>query len=216
MPSSHIPLPDLKRLDAEQQRVADEVASGPRKEVRGPMHVWLHSPELASRAQKLGEFLRWGTTLDARISELVILVTARHYDCRYMWNNHVGLALKAGLTQKAIDAIDAGRPPFFANADEAARQEEHDEADRQSRRSTRQTPDDHANADQQPARPLISPAPEEWRGQHVADQEGGGEGAELELQVRVVGREDGGIEFDLRQYRREDLAIDVVEEVDGQ
>jgi 4-carboxymuconolactone decarboxylase len=118
-PNARIPLPDLKQLDAEQQRVADEVASGPRKEVRGPVHVWLHSPELASRAQKLGEFLRWGTTLDARVSELVILVTARHYDCRYMWNNHVGLAVKAGLTQEVIDCIDAGRAPSFAKTDEA-------------------------------------------------------------------------------------------------
>ena len=120
MPSGRIPLPDLKQLDTEQQRVADEVASGPRKEVRGPMHVWLHSPELASRAQKLGEFLRWGTTLDARISELVILLTARHYDCRYMWNNHVGLALKAGLAQGVIDAIDGGAAPSFSEPDEAA------------------------------------------------------------------------------------------------
>ncbi len=120
MSRGRIPLPDLKQLDAEQQRVADEVASGPRKEVRGPMHVWLHSPELASRAQKLGEFLRWGTTLDARISELVILLTARHYDCRYMWNNHVGLALKAGLAQQAIEAIDAGASPSFPKPDEAA------------------------------------------------------------------------------------------------
>jgi 4-carboxymuconolactone decarboxylase len=120
MSRGRIPLPDLKYLDAEQQRVADEVASGPRKEVRGPMHVWLHSPELASRAQKLGEFLRWGTTLDARISELVILLTARHYNCRYMWNNHVGLGLKAGLEQQAIEAIDAGAAPSFPKSDEAA------------------------------------------------------------------------------------------------
>jgi len=120
MPSGRIPLPDLTQLNSEQQRVADEVASGPRKEVRGPVRVWLHSPELASRAQKLGEFLRWGTTLDARISELVILVTAHHYGCRYMWNNHVGLALKAGLAQEALDAIDAGRSPSFAREDEAA------------------------------------------------------------------------------------------------
>ena len=119
MPNARIPLPDLKQLDAEQQRVADEVASGPRKEVRGPVHVWLHSPELASRAQKLGEFLRWGTTLDARISELVILVTARHYSCRYMWNNHVGLALRAGLKQDIIDSIDAGQAPSFDKADES-------------------------------------------------------------------------------------------------
>ena len=120
MPTARIPLPDLNNLDADQQRVADEVASGPRKEVRGPVHVWLHSPELASRAQKLGEFLRWSTTLDARVSELVILVTARHYECKYMWDNHVRLALQAGVTQMVVDAIDARRPPSFAMADEAA------------------------------------------------------------------------------------------------
>ncbi len=120
MSRGHIPLPDLKNLDAEQQRVANEVASGPRKEVRGPVHVWLHSPELASRAQKLGEFLRWGTTLDARISELVILITARHYNCRYMWNNHVALALKAGLAQQVIDAINVGDAPRFSSPDETA------------------------------------------------------------------------------------------------
>ena len=120
VPNARIPVPDLKQLNAEQQRVANEVASGPRKEVRGPVHVWLHSPELASRAQKLGEFLRWGTTLEPRISELVILVTARHYDCRYIWNNHVGLALKAGLKQDIIDSVDAGQVPSFEKADEAA------------------------------------------------------------------------------------------------
>src|SRR5688572_12189822 len=61
MPSSRIPLPNLDDLDQDQQRVADEVAKAPRGEVRGPVRVWLHSPELASRAQRLGEHLRWGT-----------------------------------------------------------------------------------------------------------------------------------------------------------
>ena len=75
--SSRIPLPDSHRLSKEQQHVANEVAAGPRGEVRGPVRVWLYSPELAARAQKLGEFLRWDTVLAPRISELVILVTAR-------------------------------------------------------------------------------------------------------------------------------------------
>lgn len=120
MPSSRIPLPNLDDLDQDQQRVADEVAKGPRGEVRGPVRVWLHSPELASRAQRLGEHLRWGTTLDPRISELVVMITARHYDCRYMWNNHRGLALKAGVSDDIIECIDAGREPPFERRDEAA------------------------------------------------------------------------------------------------
>lgn len=120
MPSSRIPLPDLDALDQDQQRVADEVANGPRGEVRGPVRVWLHSPELASRAQKLGEQLRWGTTLDPRISELAILITARHYGCRYMWNNHRGLAVKAGVSNATIEAIDDDREPTFDRLDEAA------------------------------------------------------------------------------------------------
>lgn len=120
MNSVRIPLPDLEHLTDEQRKVADEVASGRRGEVRGPVRVWLHSPELASRAQKLGEFLRWGTTIEPRISELVILVTARHYDCRYMLGNHKGLAVKAGISEEAIAAIESGLAPAFDRVDEAA------------------------------------------------------------------------------------------------
>ncbi len=118
--SSRIPLPDLASLSKEQQQVADEVAAGPRGEVRGPVRVWLYSPELAARAQKLGEFLRWNTVLEPRISELVVLVTARHYDCDYIWFNHAPLALKHGLSPVAIDCIKNRREATFAATDEAA------------------------------------------------------------------------------------------------
>ncbi len=118
--SDRIPLPDLATLSEEQQLVAKEVAAGPRGEVRGPVRVWLHSPELAAKAQKLGEFLRWNTVLEQRISELVILVTARHYDCDYIWFNHAPLALKHGLSPEAIDCIKNRRATTFTAADEAA------------------------------------------------------------------------------------------------
>lgn len=116
---SRIPLPDLARLSAEQQEVADKVAAGPRGQVRGPVRLWLHSPELAARAQELGEFLRWRTSLDSRISELVILATARHYTCHYVWFNHVGLALDHGVSQQAVLDIKHGRPPRGLQEDEA-------------------------------------------------------------------------------------------------
>lgn len=118
--SSRIPLPDLSHLSREQQQVAEAVSAGPRGEVRGPVRVWLHSPELASRAQKLGEFLRWQTVLTQRISELVILVTARHYDCHYIWFNHEPLAAKHGLPPDAIDCIRNRKAPRFAAADDVA------------------------------------------------------------------------------------------------
>jgi len=118
--SDRIPLPDLACLDPEQQQVANDVASGPRGEVRGPVRMWLYSAELAARAQKLGELLRWGTVLAPRISELVILVTARHYDCDYIWFNHVNLALKHGIAPEALDRIKNRHEAVFAAPDEAA------------------------------------------------------------------------------------------------
>lgn len=118
--SKRLPLPDLDHLSDSQQKVANDVVAGPRGQVRGPVLVWLHSPELASRAQKLGEFLRWGTVLDARISELVILVTARHYTCDYVWFNHVGLALKTGLAPEIAEKIKNRQEPTFYKSDEAA------------------------------------------------------------------------------------------------
>lgn len=119
MSPDRIPLPDLERLTDEQKRVADDVARGPRGEVRGPVRVWLHSPELASRAQKMGEFLRWHTTLEPRISELVILATARHYGCHYIWFNHVKLGLDSGLLSETIDSIKNNLDPDFERHDEA-------------------------------------------------------------------------------------------------
>jgi 4-carboxymuconolactone decarboxylase len=117
--SNRIPLPDLTRLSEEQQRVVTEVAAGPRGEVRGPVRVWLYSPKLADRAQKLGEFLRWETVVVPRISELVILVTARHYSCHYIWFNHTGLALQYGLSREVIDCIKNRQQPDFETQDEA-------------------------------------------------------------------------------------------------
>lgn len=120
MPPPRIPAPDLTALSPEQQAVADEVAAGPRGEVRGPVRLWLHSPELARQAQKLGEFLRWGTSLEPRISELVILVTARHYDCDYIWFNHAPLAQRHGIAPGAVEAIKNMEPVTELRQDEMA------------------------------------------------------------------------------------------------
>lgn len=113
-----IPYPDPENLSAEQQAIADEIASGPRGQIRGPMLLWLHSPELAARGQRVGEFLRWGTVFDGRLSELAILLTARHCNCHYVWRNHFELAIKNGLDERVVEAIKHRQPPPLDLEDE--------------------------------------------------------------------------------------------------
>ncbi len=114
-----IPLAAAENLSPEQRAVYDAIASGPRAGVRGPFLALLHQPAVADKWQQLGEVLRYKTSLPPRLSELAILVTARHFDCQYEWAAHERHALKGGLAQAIVDAIKAGKRPQLA-ADEQA------------------------------------------------------------------------------------------------
>ncbi len=107
------------QMSAEQLRVVAGAVAGARGRVPVPMQAWLHSPELADRAQRLGEFARYQTTLAGRLSELAILVVARTWTAQYEWFAHRRDALKAGLGEDVIAAIAVGREPEFAADDEA-------------------------------------------------------------------------------------------------
>lgn len=111
---------DLETLTPEQRRVHDAIVSGPRGAVQGPLRVWLQSATLADRAQALGAFCRFGTSLPPRLSELAILVTGAYWRARFEWYAHAPLALKAGLDADAIEAIRTGRTPHWTREDEAA------------------------------------------------------------------------------------------------
>ena len=113
------PLPESDLTDA-QRRAADAIVSGPRGGLRGPFPAMLRSPELAERAGRLGEFLRFGTSLPPRLSEMAILMTARAWTAQYEWYAHAPLARKGGLSESVIEAVRAGRRPEAMQPDEAA------------------------------------------------------------------------------------------------
>jgi 4-carboxymuconolactone decarboxylase len=102
--------PEAERTP-EEQAVCAEVVAGPRGRVPAPMIAWLRNPELARRGQRLGELLRYQTTLEPRLSELAILVTARHWTSHYEWTAHKREGLKAGMDPVVVEAIAARRPP---------------------------------------------------------------------------------------------------------
>jgi 4-carboxymuconolactone decarboxylase len=100
-------------MSPEQRRVVENVTAGKRGRVPAPMRAWLHSPVLADRAQSLGEFLRYDTTLGPALSEFAILITARFWTAQYEWYAHKKLALQAGLDPALIDAIARRETPHF-------------------------------------------------------------------------------------------------------
>jgi 4-carboxymuconolactone decarboxylase len=63
------------------------------------------------RIGRTGEALRFDGTLPDRIRELVICVVARRTSNQFEWQMHVPLAVKAGVSQEALDTIAAGGTP---------------------------------------------------------------------------------------------------------
>lgn len=109
--------PDPNKLDPQQRQVFEAIASGPRGGVRGPLAVWLHRAEFAGLAQALGEYCRYHTALEPRLSELAILVTARVWRSEYEWFSHKPIALAAGLSPDVVEDLRFGRLPRFDNDD---------------------------------------------------------------------------------------------------
>lgn len=99
-----------------QRRVAANTTAGKRGRVPAPVRAWMHSAEMADRAQSLGEFLRYDTSLGPYLSELAILVTARFWSAHYEWYAHKREGLAAGIEPAVIDAIATRDVPVFPDA----------------------------------------------------------------------------------------------------
>ena len=111
------PIPNDKMTEA-QKKAAQELVSGPRRAVVGPFIPLMRSPEFLSRLQKTGEYLRFHNAIGPKLSELVILATARAWTQQYEFNAHQAFGLKAGLKQDLITAIAEGRHPSGMAEDE--------------------------------------------------------------------------------------------------
>jgi 4-carboxymuconolactone decarboxylase len=112
-------MPEEGSLTQEQKRVCEETAAGKRGKVPTPMVAWLRNPELARRGQRLGELLRFDTALGPRLTELAILICARHWTSHHEWKAHKQLALSAGLEPAVIAAIAAREPPPLSDREGA-------------------------------------------------------------------------------------------------
>jgi 4-carboxymuconolactone decarboxylase len=114
------PLVESEMSEA-QRKAASDIASGPRGRLNpdGPNALLLRSPELMSRNQKVGEYLRYQSSLPLRLNEFAILITARQWDAQIEWFVHHPLALKAGLAPAVAADLAQGKRPASMQEDEA-------------------------------------------------------------------------------------------------
>ena len=113
------PIPVDKLTNAQKQAI-DEFKAARSVDISGPFVPMLRSPEVMSRARALGDYLRFKSSLPPRLSEFVILLTARRWTQQYEWHAHQPLALQGGLRAEIVTAIADGRRPAAMAEDEDA------------------------------------------------------------------------------------------------
>jgi len=112
------PIPKDKMTEGQRKALEDVMASRGPGGAEGPFVPMLRSPELMNRLQTLGEYVRFHNSIGTKLTEFVILLTARQWTQQYEYEAHQPLALKAGVNQETISAVTDGRRPTAMAADE--------------------------------------------------------------------------------------------------
>ena len=116
--SNRLPPLAEQEWDVQQRQLAEEIINGPRGALLPPFEPLLRSPELMAHAQRMGEYLRYRSALGQRLSELAILLTARHWSQPVEWAIHAPIAREKGIAAAAVQAIKERRRPVDLRPDE--------------------------------------------------------------------------------------------------
>ena len=111
IPPDRLPPIAAAQLTPAQREAVDAFKVARGVEISGPFYPLLRSPELMTRTRAMGDYLRYKSALPPRLSEVVILLTAREWTKQYEWTAHDPIALKAGVKREVLDAIAEGRRP---------------------------------------------------------------------------------------------------------
>lgn len=110
-----LPLPQRAEMDDYGKKVFDELADPGRRSLvglQGPAGIRLYSPRVAKPMSDVNTYLRTGTGLDGRLTEIAIMVTARAMDNQFEWTAHEIAGLKAGVEPAIVDLIKYRKPAY--------------------------------------------------------------------------------------------------------
>ena len=95
------------------------IIDGPRGALISPFVPLLRSPELMDHAQRMGEYLRYRSSIGLRLSELAICITARQWSQQVEWAIHAPIAEREGIAPEALADLAQGRRPRALRDDES-------------------------------------------------------------------------------------------------
>ena len=84
----------------------------------GPFNAFVHAPEVGRRLASLGAVVRFGTSVDRRLSEVAIITVGARWKAEFEWWAHARMAREHGVPDTVVDAIGRGEEPQFTADDE--------------------------------------------------------------------------------------------------
>jgi 4-carboxymuconolactone decarboxylase len=110
------------QLSPEQKAYVENLQKPPRNNTTAlknpPFKVYMRSPELANKLEAVSDYVRWGTGLKPRLTELAIMITARQWSSQWIWRGHYRAAVRGGLDPSVGADIAAGKRPEKMKEDE--------------------------------------------------------------------------------------------------
>ena len=92
--------------------------TGPDGGLVGPFNAFVHAPEIGRRLSSLGAHLRFGTSIERRLTEVAICTVGAHWHSEFEFWAHAPMATDHGVAPDVIDALRDGSRPDFERDDE--------------------------------------------------------------------------------------------------
>jgi 4-carboxymuconolactone decarboxylase len=110
------------QLSPEQKAYVESLQKPPRNNTTAlknpPFKVYMRSPELVSKLEAVSDYVRWGSGLQPRLTELAIMITAQQWSSQWIWRGHYRAAVRGGLDPSVGADIAAGKRPEKMKGDE--------------------------------------------------------------------------------------------------
>jgi 4-carboxymuconolactone decarboxylase len=84
----------------------------------GPFNAFVHAPGVGQHLASLGAVVRFGTSIERRLSEVAIITVGARWKAEFEWWAHARMARNHGVSNAVVEAIGRGEDPPFEADDE--------------------------------------------------------------------------------------------------
>ena len=116
-----------EELGPEGQQLWDSMVRGLGEQIvtaegglAGPFNAFVTAPDTGRRLSALGATVRFGTSIERRLSEIAIITVGARWQAEFEWWAHAAMAREHGVADAVVEAIGRGEDPPFEADDERA------------------------------------------------------------------------------------------------